>query len=93
MQALLTIEPRPEMSTTRPKASLNLTSFNSPLAPGLKLGDRIKRRTFSSLALFSTTAEARTFEIQAVEARRKGVSKMKAQTIEPQNDMVFPLIA
>ena len=45
------------------------------------------------LALFSSIAEAKTFENQAAEARKKGVFKMKTQRMDPQDADAFPMIS
>ena len=44
------------------------------------------------MALFSSISEAKTFEHQAAEGRRKNVTKMKTQRMEPQDAEAFPLI-
>ena len=48
-----------------------------------------KKKEFFILALFSSIAEAKTFENQAAEARKKGVFKIKTQKMDPQELMPF----
>ena len=45
------------------------------------------------MALFSSIFETKIFEHQAVEGRRKNVTKMKTQRMEPQDAEAFPLIS
>ena len=51
-----------------------------------------KMKNLFVLALLSKLAEARSFENQAAEARKKGVMKLKTFRMEPMYDAAFPLI-
>ena len=54
-------------------------------------GQDEKKKQPLTLALFLSTSEARTFENQFVQARRKGVLKIKTFRMDPQEDPAFPI--
>ena len=50
-----------------------------------------KKKNPFVVAQFSNTSEARTFENQAAQARKKGLLKMKTIRMEPKEDPAFPI--
>ena len=50
-----------------------------------------KKKNPFIVALFSTTSEARTFENQAAQARKKGLLKMKTFRMDLKEDPPFPI--
>ena len=52
-----------------------------------------KKKEYFIFALFSSISEAKTFEHQAAEGRRKNVTKKKTQRMEPQDAEAFPLVS
>ena len=52
-----------------------------------------KKKEYFILALFSSISEVKTFEHQAAEGRRKSVTKIKTQRMEPKYAEAFPLVS
>ena len=63
-----------------------------PKSTSIEIRGQNRKKEYFILALFSSLSEARAFEHQAAEGRRKNVTKMKTQRMEPQDAEAFPLI-
>ena len=74
------------------------TMFNDndlkyPKSTSIEIRGQNKKKEYFILALFSSVSEAKNFEHQAAKGRRKIVTKMKIQRLEPQDAEAFPLIS
>ena len=91
-QVLLTIVLRHLTSTTKSKPCLTKNQLKLSSNTNIEIRGQNKKKEFFILATFSSIAEAKTFENQAAEARKKGVSKMKTQRMDHQDVEAFPLV-
>ena len=75
------------------KTMCNHNDLKLPKSTNIKVRGQNKKKEYLILELFSSVFEAETFEHQAVQGRRKNVTKMKTQRMEPQDADAFPLIS
>ena len=75
------------------KTMFNDNDLKLPKSTSIEIRGQNKKKEYFILALFSSISEAKTFEHQAAEGRRKNVTKMKTQRMEPQDAEAFPLIS
>ena len=59
-----------------------------PSSTNIKIWGQDKKKQPFTLALFSSTSDARTFENQVAQARKKGVLKVKTFRMDPQEDLL-----
>ena len=78
---------------TKIKSMFSENHLNFPKSTIIEVRGKNKKGDLFILALFSSSSEARTFEHQAAEGRRKEVTKMKTQRLEPQDAEAFPLVS
>ena len=64
-----------------------------PKSTSIEVRGQNKKKEYFILALFSSVSEAKTFEHQAAEGRRKNVTKMKTQRLGPQDTDAFKLVS
>ena len=69
------------------------SNLKFPSSTNIEIRGQNKKMEFFILAPFSSIAEAKTFENQVAEARKKGVSKMKTQRMDPLDADAFPLLS
>ena len=79
-------------SNNQIKSTFETNQLQLPPTIRIEIRGQERKKTFFIFALFSTTAEARTFESPTAEVRRRGVSKLKTNRMEPSNEALFPLI-
>ena len=70
---------------TKVKSMFSENHLNLPKSTSIEVRGQNKKKEYFILALFSSISEAKTFEHQAAEGRRKNVTKMKTQRMEPQD--------
>ena len=75
------------------KTMCNHNDLKLPKSTNIKVRGQNKKKEYLILELFSSVFKAKTFEHQAVQGRRKNVTKMKTQRMEPQDAEAFPLIS
>ena len=75
------------------KTMYNDNDLKLPKSTSIEVRGQNKKKELVILALFSSVSEAKTFEHQAAEGRRKNVTKMKTQKIEPLDADAFLLIS
>ena len=75
------------------KTLFNDNNLKLPKSTSIEIRGQNKKKEYVILALFSSISEAKTFEHQAAEGRRKNITKMKSQRLEPQDAEAFPLIS
>ena len=75
------------------KSMFNDNNLNLPKSTSIEVRGQNKKKEYFILALFSSISEAKTFEHQVAEGRRKNVTKMKTQRLEPQDAEAFPLVS
>ena len=78
---------------TKIKSMFSENHLNLPKSTSIEVRGKNKKGEPFILALFSSPSEAKTFEHQAAEGRRKNVTKMKTQRLEPQDAEAFPLVS
>ena len=78
---------------TKIKSMFSDNHLNLPKSTSIEVRGKNKKNELFILALFSSISEAKTFEHQAAEGRRKNVTKMKTQRLEPQDAEAFPLVS
>ena len=78
---------------TKIKSMFSENHFNLPKSTSIEVRGKNKKNELFILALFSSASEAKTFEHQAAEGRRKNVTTMKTQRMEPQDAVAFPLVS
>ena len=78
---------------TSVKSMFTENHLHLPKSTSIEVRGQNKKKEYFILALFSSISEAKTFEHQAAEGRRKNVTKMKTQRMEPQDAEAFPLIS
>ena len=90
-----TIDYRAQASSifSKVKALFNDNNLKLPKSTSIEVRGQNKKKEYFILALFSSLSEARAFEHQAAEGRRKNLTKMKTQRMEPQDAEAFPLIS
>ena len=59
-----------------------------PNSTRIEIWGQDKKKQPFPLALFSSTSDARTFENQVAQARKKGVLKVKTFRMDPQEDLL-----
>ena len=62
-----------------------------PSSTRIEIWGHDKKKNPFVVAQFSNTSEARTFENQAAQARKKGLLKMKTFRMDPKEDPAFPI--
>ena len=62
-----------------------------PSSTRIEIWGHDKKKNPFIVAQFSNTSEARTFENQAAQARKKGLLKMKTFRMDPKEDPAFPI--
>ena len=72
-------------SNNQIKSTFETNQLQLPPTIRIEIRGQERKKTFFIFALFSTTAEARTFESPTAEVRRRGVSKLKTNRMEPSN--------
>ena len=77
---------------TKVKSMFSENHLHLPKSTSIEVRGQNKKKEYFILALFSSISEAKTFEHQAAEGRRKNVTKMKTQRMEPQDAEAFPLV-
>ena len=78
---------------TKIKSMFSDNHLNLPKSTSIEVRGKNKKGEPFILALFSSPSEAKTFEHQAAEGRRKKVTTMKTQRLEPQDAEAFPLVS
>ena len=78
---------------TKLKSMFSENQLNLPKSTSIEVRGKNKKNELFILALFSSVSEAKTFEHQAAEGRRKNVTTMKTQRMEPQDAEDFPLVS
>ena len=78
---------------TKLKSMFSENHLNLPKSTSIEVRGKNKKNELFILALFSSPSEAKTFEHQASEGRRKNVMTMKTQRMEPQDAEAFPLVS
>ena len=78
---------------TKIKSMFSENHLNLPKSTSIEVRGKNKKGEPFILALFSSPSEAKTFEHQAAEGRRKKVTTMKTQRLEPQDAEAFPLVS
>ena len=62
-----------------------------PSSTRIEIWGHDKKKNPFVIAQFSNTSEARTFENQAAQARKKGLLKMKTFRMDPKEDQAFSI--
>ena len=78
---------------TKLKSMFSENQLNLPKSTSIEVRGKNKKNELFILPLFSSPSEAKTFEHQAAEGRRKNVTTMKTQRMEPQDAEDFPLVS
>ena len=74
------------------KNLFNDNNLKLPKSTSIEVRGQNKKKEYFILALFSSLSEARAFEHQAAEGRRKNLTKMKTLRMEPKDAEALPLI-
>ena len=75
------------------KSMFNDKNLKLPKSTSIAVRGQNKEKEYFSLALITNISEAKTFEHQAAEGRRKNVTKMKTQRLGPKDADAFKLVS